>query len=114
MGMVLASSLFCHEVVWFLSAKGNSKMEVDLRRHRDLNINIDVTFHAVPCAGEGPAAAAAATVAAAMAAGVCMRAMRAQGPCGRGGPSRAPHAARRGPAPAAPPHLLPRALPAQP
>ncbi|KIY93713.1 hypothetical protein MNEG_14248 [Monoraphidium neglectum] len=25
-------------------------MEVDLRRHHDLNINLDITFHTVPCA----------------------------------------------------------------
>ena len=51
MGVLLASTLFCHELSWYLSPKAHSKMEVDLRRHRDLGINVDVTFHAVPCAG---------------------------------------------------------------
>ncbi|GBF88593.1 hypothetical protein Rsub_01308 [Raphidocelis subcapitata] len=50
MGVLLASTLFCHELSWYLSPKAHSKMEVDLRRHRDLGINVDVTFHAVPCA----------------------------------------------------------------
>lgn len=34
------------------------QMEVDLRRHRDLSIYVDVTFHAVPCAGEAAHTAA--------------------------------------------------------
>ena len=109
--MLLASTLFCHEVSWFLSGKSQSKvraprraqppmhaamapcrsmrqprlrlpslctfvtsgtahqqqrphdhstptplmlqMEVDLRRHRDLSISVDITFHALPCAGKG-------------------------------------------------------------
>ncbi|KAI8477518.1 MAG: endoplasmic reticulum vesicle transporter-domain-containing protein [Monoraphidium minutum] len=50
LGCLLASTLFCHEVSWFLSAKASTKMEVDLRRHHDLNINVDITFHTVPCA----------------------------------------------------------------
>lgn len=53
LGVLLASTLFCHELSWYLSPKAHSKMEVDLRRHRDLAINVDVTFHAVPCAGGG-------------------------------------------------------------
>jgi hypothetical protein len=51
-GMLLATTLFVHEISWFMSTKPFSKMEVDLRRHRDLSIFVDITFHAVPCAGE--------------------------------------------------------------
>ncbi|GBF95217.1 hypothetical protein Rsub_07932 [Raphidocelis subcapitata] len=50
LGALLALTLFAHEVRWYATARGAAHMEVDLRRSHDLDVHIDVTFHAVPCA----------------------------------------------------------------
>ncbi|KAI8463959.1 MAG: endoplasmic reticulum vesicle transporter-domain-containing protein [Monoraphidium minutum] len=50
LGVLLASTLFIHELSWFLNARGVAKMEVDLQRRHDLTIYVDITFHAIPCA----------------------------------------------------------------
>eukprot|EP00879_Flechtneria_rotunda_P003130 GHRR01003351.1.p1 GENE.GHRR01003351.1~~GHRR01003351.1.p1 ORF type:complete len:673 (+),score=232.53 GHRR01003351.1:391-2409(+) len=51
LGVLLGVTLACHEVSWYLAGKGTSKMAVDLARRHDLNIHVDISFPAIPCAG---------------------------------------------------------------
>ncbi|KAF8056116.1 ergic3 [Scenedesmus sp. PABB004] len=51
LGVLLGLTLATHEVAWYVTGKGSSKMMVDLARRHDLDIRLDITFPAVPCAG---------------------------------------------------------------
>lgn len=50
LGALLATTLCIHEVSWFLTAKHATKMSVDLARRHDLDIRMDISFPAIPCA----------------------------------------------------------------
>lgn len=49
-GVTLAAILFLHEMSFFYKLHRVTKMAVDLERRHDLKINIDFSFHSVPCA----------------------------------------------------------------
>eukprot|EP00775_Hariotina_reticulata_P002168 gene2168-2487_t len=50
-GLLLGLTLASHEMYWYLSGRGTSKMMVDSARRHDFQIHVDVSFPAIPCAG---------------------------------------------------------------
>ncbi|KAF6257361.1 endoplasmic reticulum-golgi intermediate compartment-domain-containing protein [Scenedesmus sp. NREL 46B-D3] len=51
LGVILGITLAAHEISYYVSGKGESKMTVDLARRHDLNVHVDISFPAIPCAG---------------------------------------------------------------
>ena len=51
-GVFLALLLFCSEFSNFVTLKRTTRLGVDTARDRLLRINLDLSFHALPCQGE--------------------------------------------------------------
>lgn len=51
LGVILGIALATHEISYYVSGRGESKMMVDLARRHDLNVHVDISFPAIPCAG---------------------------------------------------------------
>ena len=51
-GVFLALILFCSEFGNFVTLRRTTRLGVDTARDRLLRINLDLSFHALPCQGE--------------------------------------------------------------
>ncbi len=49
--LILMLSLIGYELSWYLGGETVDRLTVDLSSHKQLTINMDITFHSLPCTG---------------------------------------------------------------